>query len=456
MLNMNGIVPVEIIHELDSYTDLRFRDKREYVCAEALGLYEQRLIPNDTILELCEKAMGMSLDIPPTSYIPDDVIRHFQTSDVVPVAYSPMSNRITCVALPEIGTKFLPYKSFDINIIFTPIYNYFQQYTKLYGRHKDLLIIPAKQLIDSIINEGISIGAADVTISSVKKTARIYYNVRKKLVSSQRILTADNIEDIIKLFCFESPMDNTTNDPHYVGVDLNEYYRGRVCINHLYKGYEITTRLLPKEAFDKNLDQLNLTRETIEFFREDFMNREYGLRIIVGSTMSGKNTTALAVLNELYHLTPMKIVSIEMPVEQELEGIEQVNCNDEEEYDKNVSSLLRQNPDFVYLTEIFDTTACSIMRVTNTGKRVLSTLHANSCSNVIGRLQDITGLSIERIIQTIHSIVYQELVRDDKTDTVRPKNRFVYLSKERKNQLYGKSYGEIIQKLDLWEGGDVW
>ena len=86
----------------------------------------------------------------------------------------------------------------------------------------------------------------------------------------------------------------------------------------------------------------------------------------------------------------------------------------------------------------------------------MSTLHANSCADVIGRLQDITNLSIDRIIQTLHSITYQELVRNEKTDSIRPKNKFIYLSQERKAQLYGKPYGEVLLKLKQWEGGDVW
>lgn len=456
MLNLNGIVSVETIHEVDAYTDLRLRDKTKYKCAEALALYEQRLLENNEIFSICEKAEDQDLYIPAMSYIPDDIIRHFAGSDVVPVSFSPMRGVVTCIALPELGVSYKPLENREVRVVYTPIYNYFQEYVKKYGPHPDLLDMPARQLIDSIINEGIALGAADVTISSVEKSAVIYYNIRKTKVYSQRILSADDIEDVIKLLCSESPMDNATNQPKYVGVTLNDFYRGRVVINHKYHGYAITIRLLPNAAFDKSLDDINLTKETVKFFRTYFMNRELGLRLIVGSTMSGKNTTALACLEELTVEDKYKVVSIEMPVEQELAGVEQINCEDEEEYDLNINSLLRQNPDIVYITEMGDTTATSIMRVTNTGKRVISTLHANSCADVIGRLQDITNLSTDRIIQTLHSIVYQELVRDEETDTVRPKNKFIYLSQDRKAQLYGKSYGDIILKLRQWEGGDVW
>ncbi len=186
------------------------------------------------------------------------------------------------------------------------------------------------------------------------------------------------------------------------------------------------------------------------------MNREHGLRVIAGAPMSGKNTTALAMLNEIINKQSRKVVSVEMPVEQSLDGIEQINCDTMEEYQSNIQSLIRQNPDFIYLTEMSDETSLDIMHIGNIGKSVLTTLHANSVSDVIGRIQDMTNLSYEKIIQALHSITYQELLRDEETDTVYPVNRYIYLSQERKNLLVGKSYGEIISMLRSWEGGIVW
>lgn len=456
MLNLNGILTVDLLQEVSAYTDLRLRDSMKFTQAEALALYEQRLLPNEEIWRLCEEAEKEDLFIPATSYIPSDIVAHFRGSDVVPVSYSPMRRCITCIALKDIGESYQPMNDYEVVVVHTTIYNYFQEYTKQYGLHPDLLLIPAKQLMDGIINEAITLKAADITISSVGKSANVYYNVRKKKVYSQRILNADNIEDIIKLYCFESPMDDSTNSPKYVGVSLNDAYRGRICINHKYHGYMLTIRLLPNEAFNKTLEDCNLTKETITFFRKYFMNRELGMRLLAGSTMSGKNTTCLACLKELTEDDEYKVVSIEMPVEQELPGVEQINCNDDDEYRENIQSCIRTNPDFVYITEIGDTNAIPIMHSINTGKRVLATLHANSCADVIGRLQDMTGMSTDKIIQNIQSIVYQELVRDDKTDTIRPKNKYIYLSAERKAQLYGKPYGEVLLKLKGWEGGDIW
>lgn len=391
------------------------------------------------------------------SYVPPDIVRHFQGSDVVPVSYSPMRGLVTCVAMTEIGTNFLPLNNgLKVDVVFTPIFNYFQEYVKYYGLHPDLAVVPAKSLWDSIVREAISLGASDITLSSVGLSSKAYFNVRKNKVYSNRILSADNLVDIIKMICFSDPYDFNSGKSKRVGHNLNEDFRGRTIINRKHNGYAITTRILPNAAFDKDLDSCNLTPEVIELIREYMMNMELGLRLIVGATMSGKNSTALAMLKELTEDDVMKVVSIEMPVEQELPGVEQINCQSEEEYEDNITSLLWQNPDFVYLTETSDSNASAVMRVTNTGKRILSTLHANSCADTIGRLVDITGLSTDRIIQSLHSITYQELVRDSVTDTVKPKNRFVYFSQERKNILYGKSFGEIITKIKEWEGGDVW
>lgn len=456
MLDLNGIVSVETIHELAEYTKLRFRNSFKYDCAEALGMYEQRILPNDDILRLCESKVGRDLYQPVTSYIPDDIVRHFHGSDVVPVSFSPMRGIVTCVYLLEVGDRYMPLQNYKVELLPTTIYYYFEKYIHHYGHHPDLQEVSERVLLDSIVREGILLGASDITLSSVGRSCAVYYNVRKKKVYSQRILADNNMDNIIKILCIESPMNYASNQPKYVGVNLNNQYRGRVVINTKYHGYAITVRLLPNAAFEGTLEKCNLTKETIKFLRRDFMNKELGLRVIVGSTMSGKNTTALCLLREACMNDNLKVVSVEMPVEQELVGVEQIQCDTDEEFAANTSSLLRQNPDFVYITEIGDSTATPIMHVTNTGKRVLSTLHANSVSDVIGRLQDITGMTTDRLIQSLHSIVYQELVRDNETDSVVPKNRFVYLSPDYKAKLYGKSYGEIITKIKEWECGDVW
>ena len=154
---------------------------------------------------------------------------------------------------------------------------------------------------------------------------------------------------------------------------------------------------------------------------------------------------------ELVKRDTMKIVSLEQPVEILVDGIEQINAETDEEFELNADSLLRQNPDIVYFTEITARTGTTIMQQSNTSKAVFSSIHANSISEVLFRLQDITGMPLDRIILTLHSCVYQELVRDERTDTVKPFNRCVYFSSDLKMSLYGKPVAEIIGILQAEE-----
>lgn len=105
----------------------------------------------------------------------------------------------------------------------------------------------------------------------------------------------------------------------------------------------------------------------------------------------------------------------------------------------------------MYITEITNYTAQDTIQTANTGKVVFSTVHANSISDVLSRLMDITGMSVDRLLLSMHSCCYQELVRDEASDTIRPINRCVYFSDALKMRLYGKSIGEckiILQEVE--------
>lgn len=456
MLNLDGVIDVGKMHDVSEYTHLRFRDRTKLVTPEALTLYEQKYLKSEEIKALCEKQYGHELYEPIVTYVPEEIVNQFADSNLVPVMYGPMTNKIIAVYIPELDRSKVVIPHHTIEERPTTIYYFLDVYQKYFGTHKILQDIPSKMILDMVVKEAIELQAADITISTVGKGSNVYYNVRKNKVKSNRIFSYEHMTDIIKYLCVKSPIDFTSRQPKYVDVDLNREYRGRVLINTKYKGYVITIRLLPNAAFDNEIDSLNMTDKSAKWLEKNFLDRETGLRLIVGETMSGKNTTALSLLRKVAQLDRYKIVSIEMPVEQELYGIEQINTETIEEYENNIKSLIHQNPDFVYITEIRDSTGRPTVQITNTGKRVMSTLHANSVADTISRLVDITGLSIDRIIQTLHSICYQELVRDNDKDIVYPRNRYVRFTQELKYELYGKSLGEVIKKIRDVEEGDTW
>ena len=110
----------------------------------------------------------------------------------------------------------------------------------------------------------------------------------------------------------------------------------------------------------------------------------------------------------------------------------------------------------MYITEIQDATGLVTVEVTNTGKCVLSTLHANSVADTISRLVDITKLDQDRVIQALHTVVYQELIRDDASDRLYPRCRYVRFTDELKYKLFGKTLGEVVKIINDNEEGDIW
>ncbi len=308
-------------------------------------------------------------------------------------------------------------------------------------------------IFDLIVEEAMMLKASDITISSTSKGAIVYYNARKTRVNSKCFLTTGQVSEIALLLAGRSGAElaDMTSKPRFFSVEVNSEYRGRTVINKTHYGYLVTLRMLSNDVLDTSLEKLNISPDTCEFIRSKVLSREKGLRLFIGETMSGKNTTILSALTELIALKRYKIVSVEQPVEILVDGLEQIDAETDDEFARNADSLLRQNPDHVYFTEITARTATSIMQQANTAKAVYSSIHANSISDVLFRLQDITHMDVDRLLLTLHSCVYQELVRDDFTDTVKPENRCVYFSDELKMKLYGQDTATIKSVLQQEE-----
>ena len=457
MLNLAGRLPVEKVYQVSQYTMLRFANASLLETPEAFALYENRMMPNEEIKWLCEEHYGIPLYEPQPSYVPRKIVEMFEGLDAVPVVYIPSEERVIAVYLPEVKPKMLSScVPFQIDWRPTTIYYYLQNWQRSFGRSPLLKEVPVKVLFDLVVSEAITVGASDITISNADKSVGVYYNVRKKKVESHLVFHEEFMSDLVKLLTVRSPIITGSRSPKYVDIRLNKEYRARVLINCKYNGYAITIRLLPDKAFDTSVHCLNLTDKAAEWLLNNFLDNTPGLRLIVGATMSGKNTTSLSLLREIVKCNRYKVVSIEMPVEQELPGVEQINTDGVEEYTESIKSLIHQNPDFVYITEIRDVTALPTVQITNTGKCVMSTLHSNSVADTLSRLIDITGLSQDRIVQTLHSVCYQELVRDEEHDTIYPRCRYVRFTNDLKYRLYGKSLGEAIKTIMEAEEGDEW
>ncbi len=451
MTGLVGVLSATNLALVRESTALRFRDPSVFKTPEALIVYEQNLLDDDTLLEVCSKEYGIRLQTPEPRYIPRELVDAYSGFNCVPILYDTRSETVTVGVLPETTTVVPDVHNLTTVCIQVPIYYYVKLFTRYYGLPDFLYELPARDKLNMIIEEAINLRATDITITNVSEGAMVYYNIRKRKVCSKRFVKRDDVEQFAELLAVQAgaPLSGIDNRPRYLSVQLGIHHRGRVVLNRTYYGRAITIRVLSDEVLTASLEELNIPRSTCQFIRSKMLSREKGLRLFIGETFSGKNTTILSALRELVATNKYKIVSIESPVETLVEGVEQINVETEEEYAQNAASLLRQNPDVVYITEITNYTAQDTIQTANTGKVVFSTVHANSISDVLSRLMDITGMSSDRLLLSMHSCIYQELVRDEETDTIKPVTRCLYFSDELKMQLYGKSLGEckvILQK----------
>lgn len=176
-------------------------------------------------------------------------------------------------------------------------------------------------------------------------------------------------------------------------------------------GESTVMRILDRSNVALSLDNLGLVHEVRDKLRA-FAALPHGIVLVTGPTGSGKTTTLYAVLNEA-NREDTKVITVEDPVEYDLEGIIQVPVNEDVgvSYSKVLRTILRQDPDVILVGEIRDQeTAQTAIEASLTGHLVFSTLHTNDAASAITRLIDI-GIEPFLLTSTIQGIMAQRLVR---------------------------------------------
>lgn len=185
----------------------------------------------------------------------------------------------------------------------------------------------------------------------------------------------------------------------------------RVSTSPSLYGERIVLRILDRARGLRPLTGLGFSDEDLRSF-EGLIRRPHGIILVTGPTGSGKTTTLYAALNML-RSERTNIMTVEDPIEYELEGINQTNINPKIglSFALQLRSILRQDPDVVLLGEIRDTETADIaFRAAITGHLVLSTLHCNSAAGAITRLVDM-GVEPFLVSSAINGVTAQRLVR---------------------------------------------
>lgn len=457
MISLQGLLTATELQNVRDKTKLIFADSSLFKTAESVVVHEQNMLSDEQLLQACSDEYGVKLFTPRREYIPRAVLDKVKGMNVVPISYNAAAGVMDVGVIPDLQPKARSVGTVTFKFVKVPIYYYVDMYTDYYGRPDFIMELPAKDYLDFIFSEAVSLKASDITIFNASgNRAEVIYNVRKRLVHSRRKLDGSLVKSLAHTLATSgsSEFDEASEDPRFFSIRVDMHNRGRVVVNKVYHGWCITIRVLPDDYLETSLEDLNIKPNTCEFIRKYVLSEEKGLRLFIGETMSGKNTTILSALMELVALDKHKIVSVESPVEILVDGIIQINADTEDAFAKNADSLLRQNPDIVYFTEITEKTAYSILKQANTSKAVFSSVHANSIADVISRLMDITGVDSDRVVQTLQSCVYQVLKRDDEHDRIYPENRCIHFDDKLKSRLYGKPLYEkhaILKEVeDSW------
>lgn len=176
------------------------------------------------------------------------------------------------------------------------------------------------------------------------------------------------------------------------------------------KGESMVLRLLDKHKMVVPLQQLGFCDKSMNLLNKIYSVPQ-GLVLFTGPTGSGKTTTLYSILNQL-NRGETNIMTLEDPVEYDLQGIRQTSVQNEVlSFKDGIRAILRQDPDVILIGEIRDEdTAKMAFRASQTGHLVFSTLHTNDVWGVFPRLMDL-GISFESIKHTVVGMVSQRLVR---------------------------------------------
>ncbi|MGH7740218.1 MAG: GspE/PulE family protein [bacterium] len=190
----------------------------------------------------------------------------------------------------------------------------------------------------------------------------------------------------------------------------------RVSIMPSALGEDVVIRVLDKASLDEEFNQLRLdvlgiSGKTLTQFRRS-IREPYGMVLITGPTGSGKTTTLYAALSEI-NSGEEKIVTIEDPVEYQLNGIVQVPVNEKKglTFARGLRSILRHDPDKIMVGEIRDMETAQIaVQSALTGHLVFTTVHANNACDVIGRFSHM-GVNLYGFVSALNCVMAQRLVR---------------------------------------------
>ncbi len=271
-------------------------------------------------------------------------------------------------------------------------------------------------LVNQILLEAYKKRATDIHIEPYRDKVRFRYRIDGVLVDANLpekvkhflppILSRIKILANLSITEKRVPQDGSA-----VVKTTEEQLDLRVSTVPTPRGESMVIRILPTKVRLFSLEKLGFEDKDVKHFR-NMIKKPHGIIFITGPTGSGKTTTLYACLNEI-NSSETKIITIEDPVEYEMEGITQVQVNNKLKFSfsTGLRSLLRHDPDIIMVGEVRDLETAEIsIRTALTGHLVFSTLHTNDAPSGVTRLIDM-GIEPYLVSSSVEAFVAQRLVR---------------------------------------------
>jgi type IV pilus assembly protein PilB len=285
---------------------------------------------------------------------------------------------------------------------------------------RDTGVSPVVRLVDTVIFTALERRASDIHIETRNTEVVVKYRIDGVLQYAMQPLAKDWHATILSRIKVMSELDiaerRVPQDGRFRVRYKGRFVDFRVSIMPSSHGEDAVLRVLDKETLSEKfrnltLDVVGFDADEVARFRR-YIHEPYGMVLVTGPTGSGKTTTLYAAINEIKN-DEDKIITIEDPVEYQVRGITQIPVNEKKglTFARGLRSILRHDPDKIMVGEIRDQETAQIaINSALTGHLVFTTVHANNCTDVIGRFINM-GVEPYNFVSALNCIMAQRLVR---------------------------------------------
>ena len=274
---------------------------------------------------------------------------------------------------------------------------------------------PVIQRVKQLIQSSMDLGASDIHLESIDGGLRLRYRIDGVLQDAaaqvdERLAAA--VISRVKLLANLNIAERRLPQDGRIMMRVKGHELDlRVSSLPTVHGECVVMRVLDRQSVRLDIEDMGFSPDILKHYL-GLLNRPHGVLLLTGPTGSGKTTTLYASLSNL-DSDSLKVITVEDPVEYQLEGINQIPVQSQIDltFARALRSILRQDPDIIMIGEMRDTETAQIaVQASLTGHLVLSTLHTNTAAGAITRLED---MGVERFLITaaVNGVLAQRLVR---------------------------------------------